>query len=364
MPFLFCMKKKETGMRSSGLLLIRTVLTVAVCLFSGLSSTAGAAPQITGSPVTDAAVGVLYQYPVEVLNPSGNQLTYTLSLPDGMIGGFTGEALVLRWMPILSDVGMRAVSIRVEDNVTAEFDTQAFDITVTSTDPVCPGGRLDTDGDGISNECDNCLSISNSLQKDKDRDGVGDSCDNCPDVVNPGQSDEDGDGIGDACDEITVTLFPSNPGPNDLIVIDAAYGPLHPPEPGIRILLNGALVKECFDTTCRYSGGPFPNGFSYQVVYKNSNEVFVAAPEKFIQCLFDCDSDGILNQDDNCPKAANPDQKDSDSKVECQILGGVVQCTVVQGDGAGDVCDNCVFKWNPDQKDTDNDIRGDNEKIA
>jgi hypothetical protein len=317
------------------------------------------APRIKGAPVTNATVGTLYQYSPQVLNPSGNQLTYTLDLPAGMIGGFTGETLVMRWLPILSEVGIRHVSIRVEDNVTAEFDTQEYDITVTSTDPVCPGGRTDTDSDGISDVCDNCPSVSNSTQKDSDRDGVGNSCDNCPDSPNPGQSDEDGDGIGDACDEVEVTLTPSNPAPDDFIIIDAAYGANVPPNPFIQILLNRALVKECSGTTCRYSGGPFRDGFSYQVRYKNTNEVFVEVPEKFISCIVDCDSDGILNQDDNCPKVVNPDQKDSDSQLKCQILGGVVQCDILQGDGAGDACDNCPSKYNSDQKDSDNDGIGD-----
>jgi len=317
------------------------------------------APRIMSSPVTNAVVDTLYQYTVEVANPSGNQLTYTLSLPDGMIGSFGSGALVLRWMPILSDVGNRHVSIRVEDNVTSEFDAQGFDIAVISTDPVCPGSRLDSDGDGVGNECDNCPSLSNASQKDKDRDGAGDACDNCPDVPNAAQADEDVDGIGDACDEIQVTLTPAQPALGDSIIIDAAYGVNLPPNPCIQIFLNGSLTKECFDTTCRYSGGPFREGFSYKVVYKNTEGVFVALPENFVQCAVDCDSDGIINWEDNCPKVANPDQADTDSKMECKILGGVVDCTVVTGDGVGDACDNCLIKWNPDQKNSDNDGLGD-----
>ena len=36
---------------------------------------------------------------------------------------------------------------------------------------------------------------------DKDGDGVSDETDNCPDFANTDQKDSDGDGIGDACDE-------------------------------------------------------------------------------------------------------------------------------------------------------------------
>ncbi len=46
----------------------------------------------------------------------------------------------------------------------------------------------------------------------------------------------------------------------------------------------------------------------------------------------DLDDDGVLNQDDNCPLNANPNQEDGD------------------GDGVGDACDNCLTIANPDQE--------------
>jgi hypothetical protein len=48
----------------------------------------------------------------------------------------------------------------------------------------------------------------------------------------------------------------------------------------------------------------------------------------------DLDSDGLLNVDDNCPRAANVDQHDED------------------GDTVGDACDNCPSVANPSQADT------------
>jgi len=78
----------------------------------------------------------------------------------------------------------------------------------------------DTDGDGLTDDVDNCYQIPNVDQADADGDGLGDVCDacvndpandqdndgvcgdvdNCPSVANPGQEDVDGDGIGDQCD--------------------------------------------------------------------------------------------------------------------------------------------------------------------
>jgi hypothetical protein len=72
---------------------------------------------------------------------------------------------------------------------------------------------LDTDGDGIVDDVDNCVSVANASQADADNDGSGDSCDtdldgdgvtnttdNCPTIANPTQVDTDKDGIGDTCD--------------------------------------------------------------------------------------------------------------------------------------------------------------------
>ncbi len=41
-------------------------------------------------------------------------------------------------------------------------------------------GVVDSDGDGIRDEIDNCPHVFNPDQKDSDLDGVGDACDNCP----------------------------------------------------------------------------------------------------------------------------------------------------------------------------------------
>ncbi len=73
------------------------------------------------------------------------------------------------------------------------------------TDPcILLGG--DTDGDGVCDDEDNCVTTFNSNQADSDGDGVGNVCDNCPDVANADQADSDGDGIGDACEVVIPSL--------------------------------------------------------------------------------------------------------------------------------------------------------------
>jgi hypothetical protein len=70
----------------------------------------------------------------------------------------------------------------------------------------------DFDGDGVTDDKDNCPEIANTDQSDNDRDALGDACDpdddndgvmdeddNCPFVSNADQKDSDNDGVGDAC---------------------------------------------------------------------------------------------------------------------------------------------------------------------
>jgi thrombospondin type 3 repeat protein len=64
---------------------------------------------------------------------------------------------------------------------------------------------VDADGDGVSDNSDNCPSVSNADQADADGDGIGDACDNCPSVSNADQADTNADGTGDACQSAGTT---------------------------------------------------------------------------------------------------------------------------------------------------------------
>jgi hypothetical protein len=67
--------------------------------------------------------------------------------------------------------------------------------------------NVDTDGDGVNDDVDNCIFIQNADQHDEDADFRGDVCDNCPTVANNDQANlleimagNPADTVGDACD--------------------------------------------------------------------------------------------------------------------------------------------------------------------
>ncbi|MBS1153421.1 MAG: hypothetical protein H6Q89_5119, partial [Myxococcaceae bacterium] len=76
-----------------------------------------------------------------------------------------------------------------------------------------PLAPVDFDGDGVTDDKDNCDQTPNPDQANLDGDATGDACDldddgdakadeddNCPLISNPDQADSDADGIGDLCD--------------------------------------------------------------------------------------------------------------------------------------------------------------------
>lgn len=81
---------------------------------------------------------------------------------------------------------------------------------------------------------------------------------------------------------------------------------------------------------------------------------------------YDHDADGIVDDNDNCPSAFNPDQADSNGDGRGDVCQGINNSACAQttghdsdGDKFPDACDNCPGTPNPDQSDVDKDRVGD-----
>jgi len=83
---------------------------------------------------------------------------------------------------------------------------------------------VDTDGDGVCNNIDNCVLVANANQADSDCDGVGDVCDQCD--GGDDSLDSDSDGIPDCLDWSGINNLPEDwlCGNNDVKVIVAHDG--------------------------------------------------------------------------------------------------------------------------------------------
>lgn len=124
----------------------------------------------------------------------------------------------------------------VEPEAEVETDDDAVEADAEDADPpedagdegtveVVPG---DVDGDGVSDDLDNCPGVWNPLQENCDGDGLGDRCDTgdedgdtLPDPIDvcacggaAGTHDDDGDGIVDDCDNCPLVSNPRQENSN------------------------------------------------------------------------------------------------------------------------------------------------------
>ncbi|MFO0598531.1 MAG: thrombospondin type 3 repeat-containing protein [Myxococcaceae bacterium] len=212
----------------------------------------------------------------------------------------------------------------------------------------------DADGDGKSDDVDNCPFATNRDQLDGDGDGVGDSCDNCAALSNFNQLDTDGDSSGDVCDgdldgdtiDNAIDNCPSIPNKDQLKTNGAqALGNVcNNDDDGDGILdtidvcplLPNPGNTQLNDPRCNadQDGDNVSDTFDNCIGSINANQLDTDLDGLGDVCDFDIDNDGVLNTADNCSLVRNRTQLDDD------------------GDAIGDACDAkyCVVV-DPNNKD-------------
>ncbi len=196
----------------------------------------------------------------------------------------------------------------------------------------------DGDDDGVADDEDNCINVSNEDQADTDGDGVGDACDVCPTMADADQADTDGDGVGDVCD-ICIDVADPDQADDDSDgignVCDNCPADANEDQANSDGDSHGDVCDNCPMTAneAQANSDEDSHGDACDNCAMDANEDQV-------------NSDGDSHGDvcDNCPLTDNEDQADNDSG---------------ESDGVGDVCDNCKPAVNPGQEDLDSDGIGD-----
>ncbi len=295
-----------------------TLLTSSGTLLqSATSQPAGVAEQVDHN----AAAGTYYVRVSAEANGFNHAQFYELQLSTNACPDSDGDGIV-----------------DCEDNCVSTFNPQ----------------QSDTDGDGVGNACDNCVTTANSLQLDGDNDGDGDACDNCPATFNPSQADGDGDSVGDACDNCPAIANANQTDADGDGLGNACDNCVSVSNPG-QVNTDGDQFGDACDNCPTVSNSNQSDGDGDGVgnacdncpTISNSSQSNGDGDQLGDACdncptvsnsnQTDGDGDGVGNACDNCPSVANANQADGD------------------GDGVGNLCDNCVSAPNPSQGDGDGD---------
>lgn len=273
----------------------------AIASLNGLATQAGISIQFLSSSL-DTGCGHSGTTQMHSLAANWSVPTYawsgnTNTAGDLVLSGETGQGLV-----------------RVEGRWVAVADSQLIDdlCGVSTNGPFFQNlwtyfSNLDTDGDGVLDNVDNCDLMPNADQADADMDGEGDVCDacpldadndfdfdgvcgdmdNCPVQPNSDQADGDGDGAGDLCDVCPADAM--DDADADGLCADMDNCPALP---------NANQADGDSDGV------------------GDLCDVCISDPTN------DADSDGVCGEVDNCAMTPNANQADADK------------------DGVGDACDD------------------------
>jgi hypothetical protein len=283
--------KGETNMKKSNLLLTSVVLLAALvmALPAAATSSAGFNVDCTGAfGMGTVPAHTTYTWYVRLYDPQHGGFDQTWS--GSVSGGDAGAPFNVEvWWPFTPSQGTTSNDAYYWVDI-YDFGGagRVYHAEGHFNCPPC----TDTDGDGVCDNEDNCVTTPNPDQADADHDGVGDACDNCVSTYNPDQADRDHDGVGDACDNCVSTYNPSQADADHDGVGDACDNCVNTPNPDQADRDHDGVGDACDNCVSTYN------------------------PDQA-----DADHDGVGDACDNCVHVPNPDQADSD------------------GDGIGDACE-------------------------
>jgi thrombospondin type 3 repeat protein len=161
--------------------------------------------RVPGSPADPFAV-----YTVSNLTFLVNLGGQPLRITGSGIYRVGGEFALLHQLTLQLQIGDQASTKFDSGLVPGGGDFPLINIDVSMNGQICfdtviqiraePTPPDDADGDGVSNDIDNCARTFNPDQADRDKDGIGDVCDLCPDYASTNNNDLDHNGIGDVCE--------------------------------------------------------------------------------------------------------------------------------------------------------------------
>jgi|GEM_PF-3205550 len=155
-------------------------------------------------PVLPEDVGIARYFSVTPTEALTQDATLTFSYFDAELNGLP-EAELTFWNNPSSGWEEKGGTNRNTTANTLEYTTDAVAGIWTLGSPGMVAN--DQDGDGVSDEVDNCPANPNPNQEDSDGDGVGDACDLCP--GGDDQVDANNNGVIDDCEcqEVDIVLI-------------------------------------------------------------------------------------------------------------------------------------------------------------
>ncbi|WP_051605661.1 BspA family leucine-rich repeat surface protein [Polaribacter sp. Hel_I_88] len=235
-------------------------------------------------------------------------------------------------------------------NITTEPDSFSTNSVLEEANkPVwgsCSATPVDTDGDGINDDVDNCIETANTDQLDTDGDGQGDVCD----------EDDDNDGVldvDDSCPLVEGSLEVGTLNPTELTFNGEAVTMNN-----FDIVSGTAPYTVTFTTRGAFIGNFFSSATTEGVDPADSSTwpIFTANENNVNQQFL---NDFLTNSNTVVYNIIIVDANGCSQELVYALVVNPGNAPDTDGDGINDDVDNCIETANTDQLDTDGDGQGD-----